>query len=154
MYVCIYTYMLYLYHTGVTFLVFRDGFFGNVFPTTLSMKQDFKYCQRQKSELKSNYTHWKTARFLKICISLQNAFTTPCVFLALFQVCQGQQVSIHHFHSPQDLFFTYIGLGTINKCTFCVTFIGKHFNFSCKPKLRNYSKQKEKATLLHVLLLG
>lgn len=37
-YVCIYTYMLYLYHTGVTFLVFRDGFFGNVFPTTLSMK--------------------------------------------------------------------------------------------------------------------
>lgn len=81
MYVCIYTYMLYLYHTGVTFLVFRDGFFGNVFPTTLSMKQDFKYCQRQKSELKSNYTHWKTARFLKICTSLQNAFTTPCVFL-------------------------------------------------------------------------
>lgn len=38
MYVCIYTYMLHLYHTGVTFLVFRDGFFGNVFPTTLSMK--------------------------------------------------------------------------------------------------------------------
>lgn len=74
----IYVYV-YIYITSVTFLVFSDGFFGNVFPTAFIMKQDFKYCQRQKSELKSNYTYWKTSRYLEIRISLQNAFTTAYV---------------------------------------------------------------------------
>lgn len=56
----------------------------------------------------------ETLRFWEIHIDFRMPSLLSLFLLDSFQVCQGRQMSITTFHSPQGFLFVYLHFGTIN----------------------------------------